>query len=235
MNWERLDTGEKSAKENMELDRVLLRELATRRYPLLHLYDWAHPSATYGHFIAPEKFLAMEEVEARGLDLARRPTGGGIIFHTCDLAFSLLMPAHDPAFSQQPLDNYIFVNERVKEAIFRFNGEKPELLPLEPLPLSSACSSFCMAKPTKYDLMLGGKKVGGAAQRKTRFGYLHQGSIALGSVDLNHLACLRPGTEVLSAMTLYSRPLLGPSWSSKQLQGARKELKHLLWSVFNAS
>ena len=36
-----------------------------------------------------------------------------------------------------------------------------------------------MAEPTIYDVMAGGKKVGGAAQRRGKQGLLHQGTIAL--------------------------------------------------------
>ncbi len=40
-------------------------------------------------------------------------------------------------------------------------------------------SPFCMEKPTKYDVVSGGKKIVGAAQRKTKDGFLHQGTISL--------------------------------------------------------
>ena len=36
-----------------------------------------------------------------------------------------------------------------------------------------------MAKPTPFDLVIEGKKVGGAAQRRTRKGLLHQGSLSV--------------------------------------------------------
>jgi lipoate-protein ligase A len=85
----------------MELDRALLLDLEGERDPVLHLYDWETDAATYGHFIDPGNFLNIEGVKKNRLDLAKRPTGGGIVFHNCDLAFSVLMPASHPCFSSR--------------------------------------------------------------------------------------------------------------------------------------
>ena len=38
---------------------------------------------------------------------------------------------------------------------------------------------FCMAKPTIYDVVYQGRKIAGAAQRRRKNGYLHQGTISL--------------------------------------------------------
>jgi len=225
-----LDTGTRSAQANMDLDATLLEELEE---PTLHFYDWEGESATHGYFIQPEKFLNLERVKARGLSLARRPTGGGIVFHNCDLAFSVLIPASHPSFSTNPLDNYAFINRRVVEAIAAFRQTSPELLGYEPQPLDAHCRGFCMAKPTKYDVMLGGKKVGGAAQRKTKRGYLHQGSIALGMLPESYLSdVLAPETQVLEGMRRHTFPLLGDTWTPTELREARAALRNLLAQAF---
>src|SRR5262249_34411803 len=115
------------------------------------------------------------------LNLARRPTGGGIIFHHCDLSFSVLIPASHPGFSLNTLDNYAFVNAAVIEAVKKFLGSNsdPKLLKDESTPLDEYTRHFCMANPTKYDVMINGCKVGGGAQRRTKKCLLHQGTIAL--------------------------------------------------------
>jgi len=233
MGWKHIDTGKRSAAENMALDAALLEDLKVEREPILHLYDWNQEAATYGHFIKPEKCLNLEGVEKLSLQLAKRPTGGGIIFHTCDLAFSVLVPATHPTFSLNPLDNYAFVNNRVIEAINQMVELPAELLPAEPTPLDESCKHFCMAKPTKYDVMIQGKKVGGAAQRKTKDGYLHQGSISLGLLSeesLNEVLNLQ--TQVQEGMRRNSFSLLGENWTQKELIEARLELRHHLQKVF---
>ncbi len=234
MDWNILDTGSRSAAANMELDAALLFDLQEEKEGILHLYDWDHDAATYGHFIDPENFLNMEGVRKYHLDLAKRPTGGGIIFHNCDLAFSVLVPATSPWFSSNPLDNYAFINNRVIWAIQKMIGKPAELLPEEPIPLDQQCRSFCMAKPTKYDVMIQGKKIGGAAQRKTRDGFLHQGSIAMGFLPESFLVeVLAGGSQVLEGMKQNSFTLLGSGWNEEQLKKARQELRQLLMQAFS--
>jgi len=234
MSWQIIDTGKRTASENMELDAALLEDLESETDCLLHLYDWEADAVTYGHFIDPKNFLDMEGVKQNNLDLAKRPTGGGIIFHNCDFAFSVLVPASSTHFSQNPLDNYAFVNKRVAWAIRQLIDAPALLLPEDPTPLDEHCKSFCMAKPTKYDVMIADKKIGGAAQRKTRDGFLHQGSISLGLLPLSYLEqVLAKGTQVLDGMRQNSFSILGQDWTQKELKEVRQALKDLLQIAFS--
>lgn len=234
MGWKFLDTGIRSAAANMELDSALLSDLKDERDGILHLYDWEKDAATFGHFIEPENFLNMEGIKKNNLDLARRPTGGGIIFHNCDFAFSILIPASSPWFSQNPLDNYAFVNNRVIWALEQMMGAEAELLSQEHSALDAPCKSFCMAKPTKYDVMIQGKKIGGAAQRKTRHGFLHQGSISIGFLPETYLQeVLAGGTLVIEAMRQNSFALLGFNWGEKELKEARQHFRELIVKAFS--
>lgn len=236
MGWIHIDTGKRAASENMALDEALLTDLEHETNSLLHLYDWEKDAATFGHFIDPSKFLNLEGIAKRGIDLSKRPTGGGIIFHHCDLAFSVLVPASHESFSLNPLDNYAFVNNRVIWAICQaFSFDFPiELLPEEPEPLDEHSRSFCMAKSTKYDVMVQGRKAGGAAQRKTRHGFLHQGSISLGLVPEEYLLeVLASETQVAERMKQNSFALLGENWSQKELEEARSSLRNFLQKAFS--
>lgn len=227
-DWEILDTGRQNAEENMRLDAQLLEKADSFSKPVLHLYEWEGDSATYGYFTDPAKLLDLDQVKKHSLNLARRPTGGGIIFHIWDMAFSVVVPAHCPEFSINTLDNYAFVNNAVLAAIKEFLGGKPPLS-LTPIDFSSwdpDCAHFCMAKPTKYDVMWEGKKIAGAAQRKTKKGFLHQGTIALVMPPPDYLSrILRPGTQVSDAMQAHTCPILGEVASADQLRSAKKKLR----------
>jgi lipoate---protein ligase len=236
MGWKYIDTGKRSAAANMELDAALLSDLKDEKDALLHLYDWDTDAATYGYFIDPGNFLNLEGVKKNKLDLAKRPTGGGIVFHNCDLAFSVLVPATSPWFSSNPLDNYACVNNRVIWAIGQMIKAPAHLLPVEPIPLDEQCRSFCMAKPTKYDVMIQGKKIGGAAQRKTRHGFLHQGSISIGLLPEAYLNdVLVGGSQVLEGMRQNSFSLLGSAWTQQELEEVRAHLRFVLKKVFSDS
>jgi lipoate-protein ligase A len=238
MAWQIIRSGCSQASVNMKRDYELLQQLQSTPHPIYHDYSWEGDCATYGHFIEPFDFLNAAAVAKHQLNLAKRPTGGGIVFHLSDLAFSVLLPASHPAYSLNTLANYAFVNQVVSQSISHFLGQKacPELLPHEPTPMDAACKNFCMAKPTKYDVMLNGRKVGGGAQRRTKYGYLHQGTIALAMPREDYLQeILQPETYVLAAMKQHSFLLLDSTYSPKQLEDARKELKTLLIDNFCAS
>lgn len=228
-----LDTGKRSAQENMDIDAALLKDLGAE--PILHIYEWDGPSATHGHFIKPSDYLCLHKAEENTLQLGRRPTGGGIIFHVSDWAFSILVPSTHPQFSLNTLDNYHLINTAVQAAVKQFIDHDPNLLPEEPIPLDESCRSFCMAKPTKYDVMLGSQKIAGAAQRRMRQGFLHQGSICVAHPPKALLeAVLLPGTQVLSAMEQNTYSLLGKEAGLYELVEARACIRDLLIEQFKA-
>ena len=227
-----LDTGTASAEENMALDASLLDSLGGD--PILHHYQWAGPSATYGYFISPEKYLDLAAAQKYRLSLARRPTGGGIVFHIWDLAFSFLMHSSHPSFSLNTLENYRFVNGAVLEAMKEsFSISEPmELIPASPS-LRPDCQNFCMAGPTQYDVVYKGMKIAGAAQRKRKQGYLHQGTISLAFPQIDLLSeLLVSKKEVVAAMAAYTFAPLGRTWEPKPLKEARTEIARLLTRKF---
>jgi lipoate-protein ligase A len=234
VKWTCIDTGVAEAQRNMEIDAELLKGLGHGEpSPILHLYSWKNPSATYGHFIDPHVFLQEDGLRKAKLDLARRPTGGGIIFHTSDFAFSFVIPSTYHAYSTNTLENYAFINSLVIDVLSEFTHKKAQLALLTQ---EAACDShaqhFCMAKPTKYDVMLDGKKVGGGAQRRTKFGFLHQGSISLTLPDASLLESLfTPSTATLEAMRRHTCCLLEGPITSTQLEDSRQQLRSIIRAI----
>jgi lipoate-protein ligase A len=235
MNWQVLNTGRSSAHANMNFDREMLKKLDPEGPSILRLYEWAGDSATYGYFMTPFTYLKEEAVTRNQLQLARRPTGGGILFHLCDLTFSLFIPASHPNYSTNTLENYLFVNRHVSLAVHQFMGEKEslQLLNVDEKNCHHECNHFCMAQPSQYDVMLKGKKVGGGAQRRTKAGYLHQGTISLAMPSEEYLKdVLALDSPVLASMQNYAVSLLGSDLSSKKLNEARREMQQYLTSAF---
>jgi lipoate---protein ligase len=218
-------SGLQTAVENMSKDAALLQELSED--PILHLYDWKEPSVTFGHFIQPEKHIHLETAQELGISLAKRPTGGGIVFHIWDYAFSFLMPATHPFFSDKPLENYRFVNEIVLGVMEEYLSFTANIIP-ESFPIfAEDCQNFCMARPTQYDVVYQQKKIAGAAQRRTKKGYLHQGTISLCAPDLVLLRKVLK-TDVVSAMNTFTfNPI-----NIANLGSARSEICQRLQDAF---
>ncbi len=95
-HWNLVESSNLSAEAIMAKDIDLLSQLNANSPLILHLYEWQAPALTYGYFIQPSDFLYLEEIQKQGIQIARRPTGGGIVFHLTDFAFSILIPTHSP-------------------------------------------------------------------------------------------------------------------------------------------
>lgn len=219
-----IHSGVRSAQDHMRRDEEMLQALTPYSPTYLHHYDWATDSLTYGYFSKPEKLLNLEQVQRDGIQMACRPTGGGLLFHLSDLAFSLLIPASHPWYSVNPLQNYATINRIVVEAVDQWLGGLKPAIQLANEQLGAGQGPFCMAHVTRYDLVLMGRKIGGAAQRRTRQGLLHQASLYLAIPPLERIQkLLLDGSSVVQAMLRHSYPLLSAREST--LVGARRELR----------
>lgn len=90
-----------------------------------------------------------------------------------------------------------------------------------------------MAKPTRYDVVHQGVKIAGAAQRRTKRGFLHQGTISLGFPEEKWLREILLSQEsVFSAMASYSFAPLGKTYSQEMLQETRQAVAQKLTDAF---
>lgn len=229
MQWLIIDSGRLPPEQIMAKDARLLEELQFNPQPILHLYEWEGDCLTYGYFTQPAQHLDLDALKECQLQMARRPTGGGIIFHLTDFAFSILIPAIHPHFSFNSLENYAYINGLVAQALAHLNQRSVQAkLWVENERELSVSTQFCMARPTQYDLIVDERKVGGAAQRKTKWGFLHQGSLSLMLPPFALLNKVIRDKSVLDKMQKNSYPLFGIDVSVKQLQEKRDEVKEAI-------
>ena len=176
MLFERLlvhdDRSPVSAALNMAIDEALLEQA---QFPVLRFYGWREPSLSFGYF---GKFADLAE-KAKAREVVRRWTGGGSVFHGEDLTYSLVTPAGDAAAALDPGGIYGALHRTIRDAL-RFEGREVELATDEAPKISDAC----FANPVRHDLLWRGRKIAGAAQRRTRRGFLHQGSIQISDLSL---------------------------------------------------
>lgn len=165
-----IDSGVQSAASHMQIDDELLRGGVD--HPILRFYDWLDYAVTYGYFINPADWLKVVPDCA-----ARRPTGGGLIFHEGDFSFTLALPLSHPLTQKPVLERYQIINSQVLGAMRLLVPSCDVSLQMQTQ--EDGISQLCMANPTVYDLLLGGKKVGGAAQRKNKRAFIHQCSLFL--------------------------------------------------------
>ena len=164
-----LDPEPHSAPLNMALDEALLQRATM---PTLRIYGWCRRAVSLGYF---GRFEEAEQM-AGEREMVRRWTGGGLVEHGDDITYTLIVPRETPFFQQTPLESYRLIHQRIAPWL----SERD--IPAGVAPLSAEKSSgACFASHVRYDIVGGGIKLAGAAQRRTRWGLLHQGSIQIRS------------------------------------------------------
>ena len=171
------DVAMHSAAMNMAIDEALLEMTVV---PIIRFYRWRSPALSFGYF---GKFSEVTIYPAER-DLVRRWTGGGIVFHGDDLTYSIVIPANDPAFDESSIATYEKIHRALCEALVKTGqravvagGSDPSGLSAVTRAAVNASGYNCFANPVRADVMMDGRKIAGAAQRRTRRGLLQQGSI----------------------------------------------------------
>jgi len=152
----------------MAWDEALLEESPQLGCPVLRLYSWTEPAASFGYF---QKFADIERMTMLR-PLVRRPTGGGLVPHDRDWTYSLVFPPVHPWYSLKAVESYRRLHEWIQTA-FQMIGLGTNLSP--GIPKESPGQCFIGAE--QFDVVSQGRKIAGAAQRRTRHGLLIQGSI----------------------------------------------------------
>ena len=166
--WYLLDSGAGGPAWNMALDEALLEFAPQTGRPVLRFYGWLEPAATFGY---SQKYVEIEKL-TRLRPLARRPTGGGLVPHDADWTYSLVFPPGHFWCRFKAVESYRRVHEWVRDAFAKM-GVAATLSPASQKEIPSQC--FTGAE--KDDVLWQGRKIAGAAQRRTRDGLLIQGSV----------------------------------------------------------
>jgi lipoate-protein ligase A len=166
-----------SAAMNMAIDEALLESAAV---PTIRFYRWRSPALSFGYF---GKFSDVA-IYAAERDLVRRWTGGGIVFHGDDLTYSIMIPESDPVFDESSIAIYERIHRALCGALVKTGQRAIVAGGVDPGGFSAATRAAvnasgynCFANPVRADVMMDGRKIAGAAQRRTRRGLLQQGSI----------------------------------------------------------
>ncbi len=152
----------------MALDEALLLGAAKNGTPALRLYGWSTPAATFGY---SQRYAEIEALTTTR-PLIRRPTGGGLVLHEADWTYAIAIPPSHPWYRSRAEASYIRLHTWLQQG-FRLLDIPTELAPsARPEGIGQ-----CFVGAERHDLTREGKKIGGAAQRRTRDGLLIQGSV----------------------------------------------------------
>lgn len=159
----------------MAVDEVLLESAARQPGATLRFYRWSEPTLSLGYFQAYAERDA--HLASRDCIVVRRQTGGGAILHDRELTYSLAIPRAHPL-----AEDATRLYEAVHEALVR-------VLAAHGLAASRCTEShsaapatqpfLCFQRRMRGDVLLGGVKICGSAQRRRRGAILQHGSLLL--------------------------------------------------------
>jgi lipoate-protein ligase A len=173
--WFLLQSGPGRAAYNMALDEALLEAAPRLGRPALRFYGWIEPAASFGYF---QNYAAVERICSLR-PLVRRPTGGGLVRHDGDWTYSLVFPANHRWHGLKAQDSYARAHQWMQQALARLGVATELARRAQP-----GAPGQCFAGAAPLDVLWGGRKIAGAAQRRTRHGLLLQGSVQPPALNL---------------------------------------------------
>lgn len=180
----------KPGAANMARDVALLHE----GVPTIRLYGWRPACVSLG-YAQPQADVDAEAAERLGVDVVRRPTGGGAILHAeNEVTYAVVLPR---AMAPPDLfDSYRFIAQGVRHALERFG------LASEFLEGHSGREPLCYLREEGVSVGVGGRKISGGAQKRTRHAILQHGTLLLDSDVERNAALFRvPPERVRESVT----------------------------------
>jgi lipoyl(octanoyl) transferase len=206
LEWEFLlePTGRPGA-ENMAVDWSLLIEAARSGRAFLRLYRWDPPCLSLGR--------NQPAIDARGLAVVRRPTGGRAVWHEHEVTYAVAAPLH--VFGSLR-ESYLGIHERLATAL-RSMGADVQLAG-RPAARPSGRQGSCFASAAGGEIVVGKRKVVGSAQVRHGDALLQHGSILLDGAQDVVRAVSRQPSAVRGETTL--RETLGRPVTFEEVTGA---------------
>jgi lipoate-protein ligase A len=144
----------------MALDEALLEGVSSgAALPALRFFGWNPPAVSLGYFQGLEEEVDLDACRRHGVDVVRRISGGGAVFHHAEITYSLLMPLSHPHAGSSIPESYRVLCAGVTAGLGRL-GVKAVFAPIN-------------------DILAGGKKISGNAQTRRKGCLLQHGTVLL--------------------------------------------------------
>ena len=155
----------------MGVDEALL-ESAEAGVSSLRFYTWSSPCLSLGYSQRMDDGMRAA-CDASQTGWVRRVTGGRALLHGGDLTYTVAAPLR--ALPGGLNETYEKIGRVLLEALHALGVPAEQAQPNESGPGAEVFD--CFAKPAGHEIVLGGSKLVGSAQRRTRRALLQHGSI----------------------------------------------------------
>jgi len=177
--WRLLDTGHRSAAENMALDEAILEARSRGLIPnTLRFLQFSPHCVLVGYHQTVSQEVRVDFCRAQGIEINRRITGGGALYWgTAELGWEIFASRADPRFARPPEELYAYICEGAVRGLARL-GVRAAFRP-------------------RNDIEIEGRKISGTGGTAQGEAFLFQGTLLV-DFDLQvMLRALRIPTEKL--------------------------------------
>lgn len=196
LEWRLIEETPRSGPMHMALEEVAAETVAAGGPALVRVFRWEPSTLSMGYAQSPAT-VDWDYCETAGIEVTRRQTGGGGIYHDhhADISYSIVVPAD--AVSGELLEAYHTLCEPLLDFFERLGidasfADEPQAARYEP-----AC--FLRDIHPAHDILVDGAKISGNAQYRQRDAVIQHGSILFDDATERHLAVFdHPGIEAAS-------------------------------------
>jgi len=181
--WHILTTEALEPALNMAIDEALLGFVGRGEiHPTLRFYTWEPKGLSVGHFQRATRDIDRERIEAMGIPVVRRMTGGRAVLHADELTYSIVIKETAPGLPSTVIESYRLLTEGVRKGYHRLGIPAEFSVPLteeEKEALRRPKSAVCFDASSYYELAVGNRKIAGSAQVRQHGVVLQHGSVPL--------------------------------------------------------
>jgi lipoate-protein ligase A len=189
--WRLLPYRKASAAENMAVDEALFRKAIGGNFPpTLRFYGWQRPAVSLGHFQDARREIDIEACRRLGIDVIRRPTGGKAVLHEQELTYAVVAGDGSPVFPPDILGTYRLISVCIARGLSAI-GITTEMKTEGRTQTKGAAHAACFAHPSRYELLVAGRKICGAAQMRSQGAFLQHGALLI-SFDPRRTSAVLP-------------------------------------------
>lgn len=142
-------------------------------------YGWSRPTLSLGRGEAFPDGWDVKRLEAEGVDIARRPTGGDAVLHADEVTFAVAASLPGP-WALTPRSFADSVADAVAEAVSREGVAAARVGAADADASARDHALACFARTARGEVRAGRFKIAGLASRFARGGALCHGSLPLG-------------------------------------------------------
>ena len=185
--WRFIDLKVNDAYTNMAIDEAIGRLRGSGLSPnTIRFYRWKPSAVSVGYFQITEREVNIEACRELGVDIVRRMTGGGAVYHDYngELTYSVIVNEDHPLIPREITKSYEVLCDGIVNALGHL-GIEAEFKPIN-------------------DIVVSGKKISGNAQTR-RWGVVLQHGTILMSTDIRTMfKVLRVGLTKISDKAIKS-------------------------------